>query len=153
MNTHTRQVRLGPPSLIQRLWYRALRMPAPAGVEPTRGSDWARLVPWQWWRFHRWYATRHGFYWMPCILCRRPYGGHQAGDSVPDPTGPHGAGVVICPSCTRAGRGWRVPHPLEAVLDALQDEHEHGHDDWVTDCVRCLALDVAIRNACRENKE
>jgi hypothetical protein len=30
----------------------------------------------RWW--HRRHAEAHGFFWMPCPLCGRPYGGHEA---------------------------------------------------------------------------
>jgi hypothetical protein len=59
----------------------------------------------------RWYAQRHRYFWLPCPLCDRPFGGHEwrpvAGRccTVPDPLDGPGRSVGICPDCTRAGRG------------------------------------------------
>ncbi len=76
-----------------------------------RADIWfALLVPYWWRSAHRWWARRHGFYWLPCPLCDRPYGGHERdylsalSSSVPDPVGPP-LWLSICPPCTRAGRG------------------------------------------------
>ena len=49
--------------------------------------------------------------WMPCPLCGRMYGGHEARDidgkpsSIPEPNGLFGAGLLICPAFARAGLG------------------------------------------------
>jgi len=29
----------------------------------------------RWW--HRAYALTHGFFWLPCPICREPFGGHE----------------------------------------------------------------------------
>lgn len=56
------------------------------------------------------YARFRGFFWLPCPLCERMFGGHEWRDvggrpsSVPDPAAP-GESWGICPVCTRAGRG------------------------------------------------
>jgi hypothetical protein len=63
--------------------------------------------------WHRFYAWVCGYGWLPCPLCGTPFGGHQWRDiggrssTIPDPKRPGapGAGVAICPACTRAGRG------------------------------------------------
>jgi hypothetical protein len=62
-------------------------------------------------RRHRAYARMHGFFWLPCPLCGRQFGGHEWRhiDGKPaavyrDPADP-GHGTGICPSCTRAGLG------------------------------------------------
>jgi hypothetical protein len=108
----TRTVTMRPPGLIERLWFRRLRLQPPRAVSPGfRGEKWARLVPMGLVAFHRRYATAHGLHWGPCVLCTAPYGGHQHGGGVPDPTmpppGPYGPWYYmgICPRCTRAGRG------------------------------------------------
>ena len=137
-----------PPTRLERLWYRWLRTTPPLTTSPLpRSQAWIRLLPQSWTHIHRWYAARHGLFWLPCILCGRHSGGHQWGGSIPDPTRGPGATVGICPHCTRAGRGWIARHPIEDVLDALADQHEHGHNDWDTSCVRCVAHDLAIREA------
>lgn len=78
-----------------------------------------RLVPERLRRAHRWYAISHGYFWMPCDLCGREFGGHEwrnidgKWSSVPDPMGQPGQGIGICPWCTRAGKGWSSLGPLD----------------------------------------
>jgi hypothetical protein len=66
------------------------------------------LVPMRWRRFHERYARHRHLYWIPCILCSRPHGGHEITDTVPDPTYGQNAWAAICPYCTieRRGPGW-----------------------------------------------
>jgi hypothetical protein len=116
-------------------------------------ADWARIVPYRWRRFHRDYATEHGFYWLPCVLCDRPFGGHESGDCIPDPMEGPGRGITICSQCTRAGRGWRIPHPIEAVLDEIYDRYEHGHDDLTLGCPDCETTNGAILAAFNDPPE
>lgn len=143
-----------PPGLVQRLWYWSIRLPVPLAVSRRRRSDdWIRLLPQSWTRIHQRHAAKHGLYWTSCLLCSRPYGGHQHAGSIPDPTGPPGSGVGICPACTRAGRSWDAPHPLEQVLDQINDEHDHGHEPMIRDCLRCVDHDAAIRKAFDDYKE
>lgn len=66
---------------------------------------------------HKWYAKITGYFWLPCVLCGKEFGGHEWRDidglpsmiqteedkvhsttSVTRSTG-------ICPNCTRAGLG------------------------------------------------
>lgn len=69
------------------------------------------LVPYRWRRAHHWYATTRGYFWLPCPLCGREFGGHEwrAADglvaSIPTPGGEPGEGTGICPRCTAAGLG------------------------------------------------
>lgn len=91
------------PNWIQRIWYRRLGLKVPFSTSTPPGPI-ARLLPYRWRRFHRWYARSHGYYWMPCVLCGRPYGGHEAGGSIPDPTRESTYGRSICSQCTRAGK-------------------------------------------------
>jgi hypothetical protein len=151
---HLVRLEMRPPSWVQRLWYRRLRIPPPLATSGGRGSEaWARLVPYRWRAFHRRYATKHHYFWLPCILCNRPFGGHESGDSIPDPTGLTGTGIMICSQCTRAGRGWRVPHPLEAVIDGIYERGEHGHDELTPGCPACELIDAEIRHAFASYKE
>lgn len=154
MTQYILRLTMRPPNWRTRLWYRYLRIPAPLGVSDGRGSEaWARLVPYRWRAFHRRYATRHRYFWLPCTLCDRPYGGHESGDSIPDPAGPPGACIGICSQCTRAGRGWRIPDPIEAILDGIYERGEHGHDDLTPGCPSCELIDAEIRHAFATYKE
>ena len=62
---------------------------------------------------HRFYAWTLGYFWIPCPLCGRYFGGHEwreidgKPDSVPDPRGGADIGLsrAICPICTAEGRG------------------------------------------------
>ena len=64
---------------------------------------------------HRWYARRHGFFWAPCVLCGRMWGGHEWRDIDGKPSHVYRypdepmRGTGICPRCTRAGKGERLP--------------------------------------------
>ncbi len=96
-----------PPSWIERLWYRSLGIRPPlACCAPKHREAWVRLLPQAWTRIHERYARTNGFFWLPCVLCSRPYGGHQSGGRIPDPEYGPGSGrsIGICPRCTRRGR-------------------------------------------------
>ncbi|MGW7350914.1 hypothetical protein [Streptomyces sp. NPDC054784] len=147
---------LRPLTRIERLWYRRLGMATPLRTTGPTTGQWVRHLPQAWTRVHRWHARRHHLSWAPCVLCARYYGGHQMADGIPSPVeweDQPGTYVGICPACTRAGRAWRIAHPIEAVLDKIADEHYHGHDDWVTDCAACLAHDMAMRQAVADHNE
>lgn len=102
-------------------WLRAYqRWRYPHGVHTEAQSrpwwwQWfAVLVPGGWRWAHRAYAERNGFFWIPCPLCDRSFGGHELRNvhakpsSVPDPCDETGQlWVGICPRCTKAGRGVR----------------------------------------------
>jgi hypothetical protein len=64
-------------------------------------------------------ARTGGFFWLPCPLCGRHFGGHEWQDinshdaSIPDPDreqNPERAlcGKAICPACTATGAGCRA---------------------------------------------
>lgn len=69
----------------------------------------SRLPRWM----HRLYARLDGYFWTPCPLCRRRFGGHEWKErdglsaTITTATRVNGgrSGTAICPSCTRAGRG------------------------------------------------
>lgn len=112
MTRHQVTLTMRPLSLIERAWYWSLRVPAPLACSaPLRSEPWVRLLPQSWTRIHQRYAQRHGYFWKPCILCTRPYGGHQHAGSIPDPEhGPRSRrSVGICPHCTRRGRHVELP--------------------------------------------
>jgi hypothetical protein len=78
------------------------------------GKD-GRRIPESWRWAHRRYARANGFFWAPCVLCGWKWGGHEWRDidgkpsvvfvNPEEPT----TGTGICPRCTRAGRGERLP--------------------------------------------
>lgn len=97
-------LRLRPPGPVQRMWYRRLGIPVPladAHVGPWH-AGWVRLLPYRWRGVHAAYARRYGFFWMPCPLCGRCFGGHESGGAIPDPLSGPGRGISICAPCTRA---------------------------------------------------
>lgn len=48
--------------------------------------------------FHRFYAWFRGYFWLPCPICKEPYGGHewQSGDVLEKE---NGIGTGVCPKC------------------------------------------------------
>lgn len=56
-------------------------------------------------------ARLTGFFWLPCPLCKRPFGGHEwrmyDGKLSSIPTGTPHTYEGICPVCTKAGLGRR----------------------------------------------
>jgi hypothetical protein len=98
------------PGLLDHIWYWRIGERPPVWIStsrPIKGLEWARLVPSCFRSFHIRYAATHGLHWGPCVLCSKPYGGHQAAGGVPDPTMPYSPDgpwyyVGICPRCTRS---------------------------------------------------
>lgn len=82
--------------------YRRRGMEIPEGHS---GHAPGALVPYRWRAWHRRYAEAHGFYWLPCVLCNEPHGGHEIVDTIPDPTKGEGWGIAICPACTARRNG------------------------------------------------
>ncbi|MET8006259.1 hypothetical protein [Nonomuraea glycinis] len=104
MARHTARISLKPLSLLDRLWYWKIRETPPLSIGYSRhlpSRQWARLVPYRWRRFHHAYACKHRFYWLPCPLCDRPFGGHEGGKTIPDPIEGPGRGMSICSRCSR----------------------------------------------------
>ncbi|WP_181785359.1 hypothetical protein [Streptomyces phytophilus] len=99
-------IHLRHPGLAERLWCRRLGTPLPLHTGSTGPwhEDWVRLLPQHWRRLHRAYAATFGFFWLPCMLCDVPYGGHQWAGSIPDPTKGPGHNIGICPRCTQGRR-------------------------------------------------
>lgn len=77
--------------------YRRRGMQVP---EATSGDHLAALVPYRFRGFHERYANALGFFWLPCVLCGKPHGGHEIADVVS--TGRPNKYVGICPACTTA---------------------------------------------------
>jgi hypothetical protein len=110
LSDHRYEFTMRPPTFLQRVghWQTGRKPPRLEGPAPVQGFDWARLVPYAYREFHEAYARAHGLYWLPCVLCGHPYGGHEGGGSVPDPTAeglPAGATmwITICSRCTHRG--------------------------------------------------
>ena len=72
------------------------------------GHDPAALVPYGYLEWHRAYARAIGYFWLPCPLCDEPFGGHEIGDTIPDPTRGPECGLKICPACTAERNGGQV---------------------------------------------
>lgn len=53
--------------------------------------------------YQRKYAQRHGYFWLPCPLCDKDFGGHEASGSIP--TEEPGRSTTICPRCTAERQG------------------------------------------------
>lgn len=106
MTTFSAVLTLRPPRMHERLWYQRLKRPVPPAVTAPRGSEyWARLAPYRMRFFHHRYASKHGYFWIPCPLCGQHFGGHESGADIPDPTDAHQRRyLVVCSRCTRAGR-------------------------------------------------
>lgn len=63
------------------------------------------------WRQRRWrrkarrFALLHGFFWIPCPLCGKRFGGQEAAGSIPVDGRP-GIDQAICPECTATRQEW-----------------------------------------------
>lgn len=72
-------------------------------TERPPAATWPYLPRWR----HRAYANRHGYFWLPCLLCLRPFGGHEVVDRIPDPMKGGPFFISICPACTAQRNGGR----------------------------------------------
>jgi hypothetical protein len=72
-------VRVGRPGLVTRWAYRCRHEPLPVACsrEPLSNAL-ALTVPYRWRRFHHRYAALAGYFWLPCRVCGREHGGHEA---------------------------------------------------------------------------
>lgn len=96
---HSVRITTRSPSRIDLLWYRRLGVEPPYQVSSSGLGGLARLLPYHWRRFHRRFAFLNGYYWLPCPLCGREYGGHEAGGYIANPG--DDSESVICSECTR----------------------------------------------------
>ncbi len=99
---HTQTLRLAPVPTGFAEVYRRRGLPVPDATSP---HDPAALWPYEPRGPHEQYARAAGYFWLPCVLCTRPYGGHEIVDSIPDPTGPENMFIGICPACTAERNG------------------------------------------------
>ena len=97
---------LEPLTPLARIWYRRLGMTGPLSESRSPlATEVARLVPYERRNFHRRFANTMGYFWIPCPLCGREFGGHEGGGSVPNPLhdvdGKRRPGwLIICSQCT-----------------------------------------------------
>ena len=49
--------------------------------------------------FHKIYAFVFGYFWLPCPICRRYFGGHEKGNGCVMETRTYGS--VVCSLCTK----------------------------------------------------
>lgn len=67
------------------------------------------------------YARSHGYFWLPCPICRKEFGGHEeSGGQLWYPnSGPLGSAKMTCPNCVG---DWKIikadkePEPNEPVI-------------------------------------
>ena len=83
--------------------YRRRGIPVP---ELSSGYPLAALWPFRFRLLHRAYAASRGYFWLPCVLCGREYGGHEITVDIPDPTDEaRQLWRSICPVCTAERNG------------------------------------------------
>ena len=77
--------------------YRARGMAIPTAHS---GHSVGALIPLPLRAVHEVWAKENGYFWLPCDLCGREFGGHEIADTIPDPTKGPGWSMGICPFCT-----------------------------------------------------
>ena len=77
--------------------YRSRGMDVP---KAHSGHSAGALIPLHLRDIHRTFAKTHGYFWLPCPLCQREFGGHEIHADIPDPTKGEGWYIGICPLCT-----------------------------------------------------
>lgn len=84
----------------------------------------ACVVPYRLRWLHQAWAWLAGYFWLPCPLCGRPFGGHEwrrdaEGFAASIPAGATGLSDGICPRCTREGKS-RNPGREEILRQAWE---------------------------------
>lgn len=102
MSRHQQTFHLVPVPADVQAAYRRLGM-----TPPVASSGYAEAATWPHEPriVHRVYARVHGYFWMPCVLCEKPYGGHEIHDNIPDPTMGEDWYTSICPACSAERNG------------------------------------------------
>ncbi len=110
MTRHVVRLTLKKPTTLARFGYWRAGLEAPH-AESARPLSWelALLVPYRLRAFHEQYARRHGFFWLPCPLCDRAFGGHELAGSVPDPMHGEHRYLSVCAPCSSARRRAGMP--------------------------------------------
>ena len=98
---HVVRLTLTKPTPLARLAYWCADVETPF-MEAARPLSWelARLVPYRFRGFHERFARRRHFFWLPCPLCDRSFGGHEPSGSVPDPTRGDHMYLGVCAPCS-----------------------------------------------------
>jgi hypothetical protein len=100
-----RQFTFRRPRWHQRLWYwRTGQHTVMCTPLNPWTADWFRLLPYRPRRAHQWFARRHGFFWLPCMLCGKHYGGHESASGIPDPLEDGRMGYSVCRRCAWSRR-------------------------------------------------
>lgn len=78
------------------------------GMEPPHAAS--RFDPASLWPYlprepHEQYAKRQGYFWLPCPLCGKDFGGHEIGDTVYLGNDDPNINSCICPVCTAERNG------------------------------------------------
>lgn len=55
--------------------------------------------------FHRIYAFIFGYFWLPCPICKKEFGGHQK-NGILYTDYKLTTGKCICPNCAKISREW-----------------------------------------------
>jgi hypothetical protein len=55
--------------------------------------------------YHRLYALVHGYFWLPCPICGKKFGGHELGGHWYQGGG---CGVVTCSDCAERAEAWSI---------------------------------------------
>lgn len=106
MATHRVVLSMRKPTYLERRWCRKTKQQIPLACGRTElSTQLMRLVPYRFRGWHHAFATAKGFFWLPCVLCDFPFGGHEDGGSIADPTEGEGRYVMICSQCGREGKG------------------------------------------------
>jgi hypothetical protein len=91
-----------PPEYAEVYARRGMTVPA-----VSSSFDPASLWPYEPREPHETYARARGYFWLPCRLCGRSFGGHEITDSVHFPDNAPGISTGICPLCTAVRNGGR----------------------------------------------
>jgi hypothetical protein len=96
-------LRVRPLGPLHRWAYRraGVTPPVAESKSPTTDHLVVIAIPYRWRRFHHWYANRLGYFWLPCPICGREFGGHEWGGSVQSTNDP-GLSSGVCIPCTKS---------------------------------------------------
>lgn len=100
-------LRMRPLPWYFRAVYRHRGIPIPLA---SGRDDLAGLVPLRFRRWHQVYAAVAGYFWLPCPLCQREFGGHEITPTIPDPMKGEAWGMSICPFCAIERRRKGIPN-------------------------------------------
>jgi hypothetical protein len=89
---------------------------------------------------HCWYAFFMGYFWLPCPLCNRKFGGHEWTGGPNDHDSimtSWSSGTGVCPNCHDAAgeynKKWMEDNPMPASLGQPYDLHLQAEEFKVQD--------------------